>query len=104
VISIEEAMLVLAAMPTEYTSKTLLMRQLRKNVDAALKLLMREGFVEGISLSGGDIDHFRLTEKGKGRKSVALTVELSEERAAEAASPTAGGTVRRDARKSSDLE
>jgi hypothetical protein len=73
----DEAMLVLAVMPADYQSKTVLMRELRKNVDDALGRLLSEGLIEGISLSGGEVDHFRLTEKGRRRRSGAIAVGLN---------------------------
>jgi hypothetical protein len=61
-------------MSVDYKSKTVLMRELLKNIDDALSGLLAEGLIEGISLSGGEIDHFKLTEKGRRRRRGALAV------------------------------
>jgi hypothetical protein len=70
----DEAILVLGVLSEDYQSKTVLVRESRKNIDDALSRLLGEGFIEGISLSGGEVDHFRLTEKGIRRRRGALAV------------------------------
>ena len=70
----DEAMLVLGVMSVDYKSKTVLVRELRNNIDDVLGRLLGEGLIEGISLSGDEVDHFRLTEKGRRRRGGALAV------------------------------
>jgi hypothetical protein len=61
----QELVLVLRRISTEYTSKSVLIKSLSENIDLTLEALLKRGFIEGISLSGDDLDHFRLTEKGR---------------------------------------
>jgi CheY-like chemotaxis protein len=56
---------VMSAMTTDYLSKSVLSRNLGKSVDDILAALVKKGFVEGISLSGVEQDHFKLTESGR---------------------------------------
>ena len=55
---------VLSSMTTDYVSSSVLGRKLGKAVHTTLQRLLKKGFVEGISLSGGEEDHFKLTAKG----------------------------------------
>jgi hypothetical protein len=55
---------VLSSMTTDYQSRTVLARGFQKNIDFELDELLEKGFIEGISLSGGPRDHFRLTSSG----------------------------------------
>jgi hypothetical protein len=75
----DETALILGVMSGDYKSKTILMRELRKNIDEALSGLLAEGFIEGISLSGGEVDHFKLTEKGRRRRRMALAARPDDE-------------------------
>jgi hypothetical protein len=61
----EKSVIVLNSVTTEYTSKTELLSEIHKNIDANLKALIDKGLIEGISLSGVEPDHFRLTERTK---------------------------------------
>jgi two-component system, OmpR family, response regulator ChvI len=55
---------VLSSMTTDYVSSSVLSRRLGEAVHTTLQRLLKEGLVEGISLSGGEEDHFKLTAKG----------------------------------------
>jgi DNA-binding PadR family transcriptional regulator len=58
---------VLVAMSSDFVSKSVLRRRLGvgASLEAALSTLVQRDLIEGISLSGGDDDHFALTEKGR---------------------------------------
>jgi len=57
---------VLDAMSSDFLSMSVLKRRMGvgAGLDAALSALVQKGLIKGISLSGGDDDHFALTEKG----------------------------------------
>jgi hypothetical protein len=61
----DEEILVLSQIEEDYASKTVLNKKLERHVDAILDGLLEQRLIEGISLSGSEPDHFRLTEKGR---------------------------------------
>jgi hypothetical protein len=73
----QELVLVLRRISTEYISKSVLIKSMSDNIDATLEALLKRGFIEGISLSGDGLDHFRLTEKGRRFVEVAPSKKLS---------------------------